>query len=188
MIRVATRADAEQVLAIYGPLIESTVITFEIEVPSVGEIANRIEDVLKKWPWIVMQEGDQVVGYAYAHEQGQRKAYQWSVESSIYIAEGFRGMGVGRKLYSCLFAILKEQGFFNVVAGASLPNESSVRLHESMGFVHVGTFKNIGFKMGRWVDVARWQLELSPYQDSPDSPIWFEEFRQRMELEALLVP
>ncbi len=179
-IRVATADDADQVLSIYAPFIESSIVTFEIEVPSLSEMSHRISHVLEKWPWLVMQDGQKIAGYVYAHEYGSRKAYQWTVESSIYLAENYRGRGIGRKLYACLFSILQAQGFYQVVAGASLPNESSVALHESMGFIKVGTFKDVGFKMGRWVDVCRWQLELNTSakdsKNPPEPPIWFERF------------
>lgn len=187
-IRVATADDAAAILSIYAPFIESSVVTFEIDVPSVSEMAGRIEHVLKKWPWLVMQDGEQIAGYVYAHEYGSRKAYQWAVESSIYLAEGYRGRGIGRQLYECLFSILRAQGFHQVVAGASLPNESSVQLHESMGFVLVGTFKDVGFKLGRWVDVARWQLQLNPCEETPNPPIWFDEFRNLPEFDRWVEP
>ncbi len=187
-IRVATTDDAADIRSIYAPFIESSIVTFEIEVPSVADMAGRIDHVLKKWPWLVMQDGEQIAGYVYAHEYGSRKAYQWAVESSIYLADGYRGRGIGRQMYTCLFSLLKAQGFYQVVAGASLPNESSVTLHQSMGFVLVGTFKDVGFKLGKWVDVARWQLQLNPCSGTPNPPIWFDEFRQLPEFEQLIAP
>lgn len=165
-IRLARAEDAPDLLEIYKPYVSETAVSFETGVPSVSEFADRIRDTLSQFPWLVAEIDGRAVGYAYAVAHRARKAYDWSVDSTVYIGNGFRGRGIGRALYSRLFELLKEQGVANVFAGITQPNEASVRLHESLGFVRVGLFKDVGFKLGKWWDVGWWQLQLQ----KPDRP------------------
>ncbi len=160
-IRLATLDDASACLAIYSHYIENTAVTFEITVPRVAEFQGRIDKILQFAPWLVCEEKGRVVGYAYAGRHRDREAYQWSVEASVYVAKGFQRMGIARKLYGALFAVLREQGFVNAYAGITLPNEASVKFHESVGFRHLGTYSKIGYKAGAWCDVGWWELQLS---------------------------
>ncbi|MBK8170707.1 MAG: N-acetyltransferase [Sandaracinaceae bacterium] len=159
-IRSIRVEDAAQCIQIYKPYVQSTPFTFETEVPSVPSLAKRIEEITEKFPWLVYEVDGVVVGYAYASAHRTRCAYEWSVESTVYVDGAHHGKAIGKQLYEALFALLKEQGVVNVLAGITQPNEKSVRLHESLGFTQIGLFKDIGFKLGSWWDVGWWQLQL----------------------------
>ncbi|MFZ9386611.1 MAG: GNAT family N-acetyltransferase [Chitinophagaceae bacterium] len=128
-IRLATPADAAGILAIYAPYIRDTSLTFETEVPSEASFAERISGYLQNWPWLVCEKDGMITGYAYASRYRERVAYQWSVESSVYLHDDFLGAGVGRALYECLFEILKRQGYRNVYAVINLHNDRSGDFH-----------------------------------------------------------
>lgn len=169
-IRPAVRSDAAALLAIYAPYVVGSAFTFELEAPSVAEFSDRIEQVSAKTPWLVCEREGMVAGYAYASEHRSRKAYQWSVEVSVYVREVFRKQGVARELYGILFARLQELGYFNAYAGISLPNGPSIALHESLAFEAIGVYRSIGYKLGAWHDVGWWQLQLQPYIENPPQP------------------
>jgi L-amino acid N-acyltransferase YncA len=159
-IRPAAESDAEALLAVYRPFVESTTVSFEIEVPTPEEFAQRIRKALVGWQWLVATEGQRCLGYAYASAHRERAAYRWSVEVSAYVHPSSHRRGIGRALYEQLLQDLASKGFCNAYAGIALPNEASVALHRSVGFVPVGTFKSIGRKFGRWQDVAWFQRAL----------------------------
>ena len=171
-IRVATAADGAAVRDIYGPVIETTAISFELVVPSEDEMASRIGERQPEHPWLVAEgeDGQGVVGYAYAGRFSGRAAYDWSVETSAYIAEAARGRGVGRALYAALLALLTAQGYRQAMAGIALPNEASVRLHEGAGFTLVGVYRAVGWKLGAWHDVGWWQRPLVGAADGAGGP------------------
>jgi L-amino acid N-acyltransferase YncA len=160
-IRVATAADAAAVAAIYGPVVASTPASFEVDPPGHDEMGRRIAQTTKTHPWLVAEQGGEVVGYAYAAPAHPRAAYRWSVEVSIYLGEKARGRGIGGALLDDLLERLRAAGFVTVRAGTTLPNEPSVRLFESRGFTLVGVFERTGYKLGAWHDVGWWQLVLS---------------------------
>lgn len=170
LIRPATMLDAQATLDIYSPNILESSISFEETAPSIEEWEQRIAKVLKKFPWLVLTVNDVIAGYAYACEHRSRPSYQWSVESSVYFARQFCRRGFARKILTALYAILVHQGFYNVYAGVTLPNEGSVKLHESLGFEPVGVFRQVGFKRSTWHDVAWWQRPLQPLTVSPETP------------------
>jgi L-amino acid N-acyltransferase YncA len=169
-IRLATERDAEQIAAIYAPNVTDAVISFEYEPPSAVEMRRRIEATLQRYPWLVCECQGWVLGYAYAGAHGSRAAYQWSVDVSVYVHEDARRTGVGRALYTSLFAALILQGFYNAYAGATLPNPASVGLHESVGFRPVGVYHGVGYKLGAWHDVVWWYLPLRERVADPDPP------------------
>jgi phosphinothricin acetyltransferase len=171
MIRLATESDAPACRRIYAPNVTHTAISFELEVPSVEEMARRIASKLPRFPWLVLEDGADVLGYAHGSTYRDRPAYQWSVEVSVYVAAEARGRGVGRRLYTALLALLRSQGFVSAYAGIALPNDASVRLHESMGFTPIGVYRNAGFKLGQWRDVGWWQLELQEPPPEPAPPL-----------------
>lgn len=161
-IRPATAADAAAIASIYNHYIATTVITFEEEAVTPPAMAQRIADVhAHELPWLVAEVDGELIGYCYASRWKARSAYRHSVESTIYLAPGREGRGIGTALYAALIDILKTKRIHAVIGGAALPNPASVALHERLGFAHVGTFREVGFKHGRWVDVAYWQLVLS---------------------------
>jgi phosphinothricin acetyltransferase len=162
-IRVASPADAQAICAIYTPIVTDTIISFELEPPSVEAMQGRIAKTLETLPWLVNLDAQQRVnGYAYAGRHRERAAYQWSVDVSAYVREDARRMGVGRGLYEALCAELSALGYFQAFAGIALPNAASVGLHEAVGFVPIGVYHNVGFKAGAWRDVGWWQKALCP--------------------------
>lgn len=160
-IRVAAEADAEAIAAIYAPYVLGTAISFEEEPPTPAEMARRIASTLGAFPFLVFEEAGAVLGYCYGGAHGARPAYRWSCNVSVYVARAAQQKGVGRALYSELFALLKRQGFHALFAGIALPNAASVGLHEAMGFTHLGTYREVGFKNGAWHDVGYWRRGLS---------------------------
>ena len=173
MIRLATTGDAPAIHRIYAPIVRDTVISFELEPPSVEEIARRIEYTLRDFPWLVDEREGEVAGYAYASRHRDRAAYQWSVDVSCYVDERFRGRGIGKRLYVALLKVLRRQGFQSALAGIALPNAGSVALHESVGFVPLGVYRDVGFKLGRWRDTGWWQCSLGEPPAEPPAPTPF---------------
>ena len=164
-IRPAVQEDAPAVVGIYTPYVEHTAISFEAVAPTPDEMAARIEKCRSGWQWLVAEMDGAVVGYAYGSLHRERAAYRWSVEVSAYVDRGHHRKGIGRALYSALLPDLAERGFCNAFAGVTLPNDPSVKLHTSMGFEPIGTFRSIGWKFGRWHDVAwfqRWLRDAPP--------------------------
>lgn len=159
-IRSAILDDAAAIAEIYKPYVIDTAISFEIEPPSKIEMSERIRQNLETFPWLVWEEENSILGYAYASPFKSRCAYSWSVESTVYVRQNFHGKNIGKRLYVNLLETLSAQGAVNVIGGIALPNAASVGLHESLGFKQVAQFKDVGFKLGRWWDVGYWQLQL----------------------------
>jgi phosphinothricin acetyltransferase len=168
-IRLATAADAPAIAAIYAPYCSGTVITFEEAPPSAGEMARRIAAIGEVRPWIVLEDAD-IVGYAYASPHHDRAAYRWSVTTAIYVERGHHGRGAGRALYTTLFEVLRDLGYCRATAGITLPNPASVGLHQAFGFALVGVYRDIGYKMGEWHDVAWYQATIRPVPPRPSEP------------------
>ena len=160
MVRMANTQDAEAVVAIYNHYVVNTVVTFEEEPVLAGDMARRMEDVFaSSLPWIVADDdGGRVVGYAYATKWKARAAYRFSVETTVYLADGNAHKGLGTRLYTELFRLLKERGIHAAIGGIALPNAGSVALHEKFGMRKVAHFSEVGFKFGRWVDVGYWEV------------------------------
>jgi phosphinothricin acetyltransferase len=159
--------DAAACVAIYAPYVETGATSFEEEPPSSAEFAERMTAMAATYPWLVAESEDEAVGYAYACPHRSRPAYRWAVEVSVYVAAEHRRRGCARALYEELMGRLRRQGFHIACAGITLPNEASVALHESLGFLPVGVYRRIGWKAGAWRDVGWWQLELEPASDRP---------------------
>ena len=169
-IRLATEADAAGMLAIYAPIVRETAISFELEPPPVEEFQSRIASTLTRTPWLVCEIDGDVAGYAYAGPLRTRAAYQWSVEVTVYVNSKYRRLGIGSAVYTSLFDCLRLQGYMNAYGGIALPNPGSVGLHERMGFFHIGTYRNVGYKLETWHDVGWWQLELTGPTNEPSFP------------------
>ena len=157
IIRNATMQDAAKLLEIYGPYVKNTAISFEYEVPGVEEFQKRIEKTIQKYPYLIAEEEQQILGYAYAGAFYGRAAYDWSVETTIYLAPNATKKGVGRLLYETLEARLKELGIINLYACIAYPDvedeyldKNSALFHEHMGYTKVGEFHKCGYKFGRW--------------------------------------
>jgi phosphinothricin acetyltransferase len=176
-IRSVETADAEAIRKIYAPFVSDDATSFEVVVPDAPEMARRIQSQRDRYPWLVFERDNVVLGYAYASAHRARQAYQWCVEVSVYVDRSAHRSGIGRVLYQCLFDLLRRQGYVNAYAGITLPNAASLGLHESLGFVRVGVFDRIGFKFDRWHDVAWLQLRLAddprPLADPlPTATLW----------------
>jgi L-amino acid N-acyltransferase YncA len=170
-IRLADARDAPEIAAIYAPFCESNVVSFEEVAPAPEVIAGRIATIAAQFPWLVLEEGGIVAGYAYASRHHDRAAYRWSADVTVYIGSAHRRRGVGTALYTTLLDLLRAQGYFKAYGGITLPNTGSVALHEAMGFTLVGVYRGVGFKLGAWHDVAWYQLSLQPERAAPPNPL-----------------
>ncbi len=181
-IRVATLADAAAIADIYGPFVRDTVISFELDPPSAEQMRERIAATLATLPWLVSEDAHGTVnGYVYASRHRERAAYQWAVDTAVYIRPDAQGQGLGKRLYTQLKAVLVELGYFQAFAGIALPNAASVALHEAVGFKPVGVYRDVGFKAGQWLDVGRWQCRLRPSSSpsaEPSPPMAFDSWRR----------
>ncbi len=162
-LRGATPGDAAAISAIYAPFVTASAVSFETEPPGPGDLRGRIEAAGDLYPWIVACEADdRVAGYAYAAAFRPRPAYRYAVETSVYLAPGAEGRGLGKRLYRALLDTLEAQGFAQAIAAITLPNQASVRLHEALGFAAAGVYRQVGWKLGGWHDVGLWQRALAP--------------------------
>ncbi|QDU66372.1 GNAT family N-acetyltransferase [Engelhardtia mirabilis] len=167
-LRVARPRDAAAMLAIYAPIVRDTAISFELEPPTEREFANKLETVLATHPWIVAEDAEGLLaGYAYATSFRARPAYDWTCESSVYVAAGHRGRGVGHLLGTVLIDLLAGQGFTCVVAGIALPNEPSRVLHRRLGYREVGVVERAGVKFGNYHAVEFWERALGADAAAP---------------------
>jgi phosphinothricin acetyltransferase len=161
-IQAVRPADAAEIAGIYNFYILNSHSTFETEPVDSCEIQARITAAVDDgYPYLVCRRDGVVLGYAYAHRFRPRKAYDRTVEVSVYVRDGSAGSGIGSQLYAVLLEKLRSGGFHTVVAGISLPNEASIRLHDKFGFEPVARFREVGFKFGEWLDVSYYQLFLS---------------------------
>lgn len=167
-LRAATGDDLTAMLAIYEPIVRETAISFELEPPNRDEFARR---VAAAHLWLVAEQDDRLIGYAYGGPFRARAAYRWSVETSVYVAAGARGHGVGHRLMTGLLAGLRRMGYQLAVAGTTLPNEASVALHRALGFEPVGVYRAVGYKFGTWHDVAWFSLRLGDQPVPPPEPL-----------------
>lgn len=179
-IRTATEKDAAAIAAIYRPYVEHTAITFELEPPDAAEMARRIASCLPRYPWLVAEEQGRIAGYAYVSAFKSRAAYDWSVETSIYVESDSRGKGTGRKLYEALEAILTAMGITNVnacIAVISQPDpyldNASVHFHQHLGYHLIGTFHECASKFGRWYDMCWMEKHIGGHSQDPRPVTWF---------------
>ena len=170
MIRDADAADAGRCAAIYAPYVRDTAISFESEAPTAAEMAERIAAAQRAHAWLVLETDGEVLGYAYGGPFMARAAYQWATAVSVYLDPERRRAGGGRALYEALFERLAARGHRSALAGIALPNEASVGLHRALGFELVGTYRRVGWKLGRWHDVAWYQRPLGD-GDGPPEPL-----------------
>ncbi len=174
LLRMAEEADAEEILRIYAPYVTDTAITFEYNIPSITEFSQRISDTLQMYPYIVALEKSRIAGYAYASAFKRRAAYNWAVETTVYISQDCRGKGLGKKLYLALEDILKRQNIINLNAciaytqykDAHLDN-TSMAFHERLGYIKAAHFTKCGYKFGMWYDMI-WMEKM--LRDHPDTP------------------
>ena len=170
MIRIATKADVPAILAIYAPYVTDTTITFEYDVPTQTEFLERFCRITAEFPWLVWEEGSEILGYAYACHPFERAAYSWCAEPSIYLTPEAQGRGIGRKLYLALEELLKGLGSRMLYALITGENQGSVAFHEKLGYTFAGKLRTAGYKMGRWCDVFWLEKQLRIVDNSMDFP------------------
>jgi L-amino acid N-acyltransferase YncA len=176
-VRIATQKDARAIAAIHAPYVLETAISFEDIPPEPDEMAARMASILDAYPFLVFDDGERVLGYAYGSQHRSKPAYRWSVETTVYVDGQAHRSGIGRALYAELLDLLTRQGFHSAFAGIVPPNEKSVGLHEAMGFSYLGTFAEIGFKFGKLQDLGWWRRTLSPGAPARE-PIPFKSLAQ----------
>ena len=170
MIRFASADDSASLLKIYAQYID-TPVTFEYELPTEAEFAERIRRISAEYPYLVWEESGVPRGYAYAHRHRERAAYQWNAELTVYVRRGREGLGIGTALYGALIPKLREMGLVNLYGVLGLPNPGSEALHRHFGFTRQGLYPRMGFKLGEWHDVAQYGLRLTP-PDRPPEPLF----------------
>ena len=170
-IRPATAQDVPRILEIYAPYVETTAISFEYTVPTLEVFTQRFLSIAAKFPWLVWEEDGSVLGYAYGSLPFERAAYQWSAEASIYLCPEAQGKGIGRKLYTALEDILRQQGYRKVYAIITTANEASVAFHEAVGYRHTATFPDCGYKFGTWYGTIWMEKDLNTCPAPPKTPI-----------------
>ena len=169
-LRVATPSDGAALAEIYAYYVKETAVSFEYEAPSAEEFSRRIEHKLAKYPYLVAERDGKPIGYAYASEFRERAAYNWDVELSIYLDKDERRCGAGRMLCQALAEILKAQGFVNLYAIITLPNDGSEAFHSKMGFEKLCEVDRVGYKQGKWYGLTWYRLALC---DEPATVIAF---------------
>ena len=188
IIRTASAADAPALLKIYRPYVENTAITFEYDVPSTEEFASRIQHTLRKYPYLVAEEKGTLLGYAYAGPFHERPAYDWAVETSIYVDQSCRKMGIGGKLHHALEEVLKLQGILTLNACIAYPEaedeyltKNSVEFHRHLGYDMVGEFHNCGYKFDRWYHMVWMEKMIGEHRSGQDFPKKFPQIREEAE-------
>lgn len=157
-IRQVKSSDAREIAEIYNYYIQNTHHTFETEPLTGEEMWRRIDETRKDYPYLVAADDGEILGYAYASRFRMREAYEYSVETSIYVKNDAKQKKIGTQLYVKLFDELAETNNHVIVAGIALPNDASISFHERLGFEKVAHFKEVGYKIGRWIDVGYWQM------------------------------
>lgn len=170
ILREGRETDGGSIAEIYAPYVRDTAISFEVVPPTGEDMRERIRSMAASYPWLVCADGESVRGYAYASRHRERAAYRWAVDVSVYIRAEAQRRGIGRALYSALLRLIAAQGFCTAYAGITLPNLSSVGLHEAMGFQAVGVYRAVGYKLGAWHDVGWWDLVLRTQPAKPAEP------------------
>lgn len=170
-IRMATPEDAPALLEIYAPYIKDTAVSFDIRVPSKSDFIRRMQRIIGRFPYLVAENNGRVVGYAYAHPESERSAYQWNAELSIYMNRDFQSSALASRLYNALIEFLGLLGYRNLYAVITLPDEANISRHKHLGFTPLAVHKNAGYKLGKWHDVAWLEKSLGPYRANPEPPL-----------------
>ncbi len=170
-IRAAHSEDAPRLLVIYAYYIEHTAVNFDYAPPSEEEFRAHMEEVMEKYPWLVLEEGGELLGFAYAGPFVRKDAYAWSAEVTIYLDHNARGRGFGRRLYGALEEELKARGIRNLYACIGDPDpedeyltHASERFHARLGYTRAGTFRKCGYKFGRWYNMIWMEKFIGPHE------------------------
>lgn len=190
-IRPALEQDAKALLEIYAPYVQNTAITFEYQVPSLQEFEERIRHTKQKYPYLAAVAGEELLGYAYAGPFHERAAYDWAVETSIYVREDKKGRGIGRKLYEALEECLTAQGFLNLNACIAWPEREdeyltrdSAEFHRRLGYRMVGEFHQCGYKFNRWYNMVWMEKHIGVHREDQPAVKPFEQVLEKMCAEA----
>jgi phosphinothricin acetyltransferase len=161
-IRAAGPKDTAAITRIYADAVIHGTASFELEPPDEADMARRQQALLAKgYPYLVAERAGVVAGYAYAGPYRDRRAYDWCVEDTVYVAPEFHRKGIGRLLLACLITEAEALGYRQMIGviGDSA-NTASVAVHAAVGFRLIGTFQSIGYKHGRWLDTVLMQRAL----------------------------
>lgn len=186
-IQLARVEDAAEMLALYAPYVEHTTVSSEYEAPSLEEFTRRIVTYTKQTPWLLCRVDGKAAGYGYASPHRARAAYQWSVETSIYVGEAYHRRGMARALYAALFELLARQGYYNIFVGITSPNERSIKFHSAMGFVISGAYQDSMYKFGKWRDVIWMAKSLRVHDLDPHPTLPFPEMAALPVVEDILL-
>ena len=178
-VRLAKQDDIPRLRTIYDYYVRKTVVSFEYNTPNVEEFRRRFNNFSKACPYLIYCEGDEILGYAYAHPAFEREAYSWCAESTIYVDKDSRGRGIGQRLYRPLLKLLKYQGYRVVYAVVSAKNKESCSFHEKLGFQLTALFKNAGYKFNHWLDVCWYEFHLIEVTNGIGKPIAFTKLPQK---------
>ena len=188
-IRIASPSDAPELLAIYAPYITKTAISFEYDVPSVEEFADRIRTTLEKYPYLAAESDGHIVGYCYVSILHGRQAYDWSVDTSIYVDQNCKRMGIGKKLHDALEQALSAMGILNLYACIAFPigedpylTEDSVHFHEHLGYTHTAHFHKCGYKFNRWYDIVWMEKTIGKHLECQPAVKKFSEIKASLDL------
>ncbi|WP_298494656.1 GNAT family N-acetyltransferase [uncultured Algibacter sp.] len=160
MIRALQIDDAPALLDIYNYYVLNTTVTFDIDPISIEAFVNKLNLITKNYPFIVYEEDNEILGYAYGSQFRPKPAYNYVVESTVYVTHTAQGKQIGTKLYKELIRLLKQTNLHTVLGVLTIPNDASIKLHEKFGFEQVANLKEVGFKFGEWQNVGIWQLKL----------------------------
>ena len=178
--------DARQVAAIYYPYVINTHITFEYVPPNGSVIASRMKSQQEKFPWLVCEHERELMGFAYGSSFRSQQAYDWSIETTIYVREAAHNLGIGSALYETLIKCLRLQGYMSAVGVIALPNEPSVSLHNKFGYKEIGILPDAGYKSGSWYDVAIWRLELNEASPTPEKIVSIDDITNTLDFAKIL--
>lgn len=175
IIRSARMEDAQRILDIYDHFVRRTAITFEYETPSLDAFRARMENTMKKYPYLVAEQDGKVLGYAYAGAFHPRAAYGWCAEATVYLSQAAQGLGLGRRIYAALEEALCRMGVLNLYACIAVPHgeddeyltRNSADFHAHMGYALCGTFSLCGYKFGRWYDMIWMEKMIGSHGQSP---------------------
>lgn len=186
IIRGAKTTDAEELLGIYAPYVRETAITFEYTVPTIEEFSARMKKTLTKHPYLVAVHEAGILGYAYASEFKNRAAYDWAVETTIYVKSDSRKSGVGKKLYQALEEVLKRQNICNLYACIAYPNPGSIGFHEHLGYQTIGHFSKCGYKFDTWYDMIWMEKLIGEHSINPEPFIAITELKHFVDVNKIV--
>lgn len=160
MIRPVHINDAQELLDMYNYYVMNTTVTFDIEPLTLDVFKEKIKQIITEYPFIVFEENNDILGYAYGSRFRPRAAYNYVAESTVYVKHTAHGNQIGSKLYAELIRLLKKTNLHTVLGVLTIPNEASIKLHEKFGFEQVANLREVGFKFGEWQHIGIWQLTL----------------------------